>query len=175
MTRKILIVLGALAALVLLVAAVGLALPREHQVTSAVALTAAPEQVWPLVSDPGSLQGHWEELEEVERLPDRDGKPLWRQKAGGFEMRLVVEESVPPTRFVTRIDAPDDATFGGRWIYQLEPMGTGTRVRITEDGWVGNPIFRVMMQAMGTHRTLDGYLTALGRKLGEDVRPEHVP
>lgn len=175
MTRKILIVLGALAALVLLIAAVGLALPREHQATSAVALAAPPEQVWEVVSDPSSLAGTWSELEDVQRLPDRDGKPVWRQNAGGFEMTLIVEEAVPPSRFVTRIDAPEDAAFGGRWIYELAPQGMGTRVRITEDGWVGNPIFRVMMQAMGKHRTLDGYLTALGRKLGEEVRPEHVP
>jgi uncharacterized protein YndB with AHSA1/START domain len=175
MMRKILIILGALAALFLLMAAVGIALPRQHRATSAVAVAADPDQVWALVSDPAALQGFWEELEDVERLPDQDGKPLWRQKAGGFEMRFVVEESTPPTRFVTRIDAAEDAAFGGRWIYELEPMGTGTRVRVTEDGWVRNPLFRVMMHAMGMHRTLDGYLSALGRKLGEDVRPEHLP
>ena len=42
--------------------------------------------------------------------------------------------------------------------HELELEGTGTRVRLTEDGWVRNPIFRVMMYAFGPHRTLDGYL-----------------
>jgi hypothetical protein len=89
-------------------------------------------------------------------------------------MRLIVEEASEPGRLVTRIDAPPDAAFGGTWTYQLEPVDGGTRLTVTEDGYVSNPLFRVMMKAMGVHRTADGYLKALGTKLGEDVTVEHV-
>ena len=90
-------------------------------------------------------------------------------------MGLIVEEATPPRRMVTRIDAPPDAAFGGTWTYQLEPAGPETRLSITEDGYVSNPLFRVMMYAMGgVHRTADGYLRALGTKLGEPVQPVHV-
>ncbi|MGH7561639.1 MAG: SRPBCC family protein [Gemmatimonadales bacterium] len=173
MLRIILIILGILLGLVVLVAVIGLALPRRHRATSSVVLAAPPDSVWAIVSDPNALVGTWSELESAERLPDRDGKPVWRQKTSGFEMVMIVEEAVPATRLVTRIDAPEDATFGGGWVYELAPEGAGTRVSVTEDGWVGNPLFRTMMYAMGVHRTLDGYLTALGTRLGEQVKPEH--
>jgi uncharacterized protein YndB with AHSA1/START domain len=174
MFKKILIVLGVLMALMLLMAAVGFTLPREHRATSSILLQAAPNRVWEVVRDPGALQGVWPELEGARRLPDRDGKEQWEQTAGGFDMRLIVEEALPPTRLVTRIDADTDGPFGGTWTYDLAPQGAGTMVRITEDGWVGNPIFRIVMRTMGVHRTLDGYLAALATKLGEDARPVHL-
>jgi uncharacterized protein YndB with AHSA1/START domain len=174
MLKKILIILGVLAALTLLMAAVGFTLPRQHRATSSIRLQAPPDRVWDIVRDPGALQGVWPELEAARRLPDRDGKELWEQKAGGFDMRLIVEEAVAPTRLVTRIDAEADAPFGGTWTYELTPQAGGTLVRVTEDGWVGNPLFRIAMHAMGLHRTLDGYLTALATRLGEDAAPEHL-
>jgi uncharacterized protein YndB with AHSA1/START domain len=174
MLKKILIVLVVLMALMLLMAAVGFTLPREHQATSSIRLQAPPDRVWEVIRDPGALQGTWAELESSRRLPDRDGKELWEQNAGGFEMRLIIEESVPPSHLVTRIDGAEDASFGGTWTYDLTPQGSGTLVRITEDGWVSNPLFRVAMRVMGPYRTLDGYLAALAMKLREDAAPVHL-
>jgi len=175
--KTVLIVLLVLVALVGIVTAVGLALPRNHQATSRITLPQPPAEVWAVVRDLGSLLGTWKDLKAARRLPtspDQDGKETWEQNAGGFTMRLVVEESDSARRLVTRIDAPPDADFGGRWIYELEPDGAGTRVTVTEDGWVSNPLFRTMMRVMGTHKSVDGYLGALGRKLGQAVRPVHV-
>ncbi len=174
MLKKILIVLGVLAALTLLMAGVGYTLPREHTATSSILLQAPQERVWSVVRDPGALLGTWPELEQSTRLPDRGGIEVWQQRADGFDLTLLVEQAVPPSRLVTRIDAPADADFGGTWTYQLDREGNGTRVRVTEEGWVSNPLFRLMMRAMGPHRTLDGYLTALGAKLGERVTPTHL-
>lgn len=169
----ILRILIGLAVLVALVFAIGLVLPRTHRATSRVTLHKSPAEVWAVVRDLGALQGTWSELKSARRLPDENGKEVWEQNAGGFAMRLIVESAEPPSRLVTRIDAPPDAAFGGTWTYQLAPGGGGTAVSVTEDGYVGNPLFRVMMRVMGTHRTADGYLTALGKKLGEAVSPEH--
>jgi hypothetical protein len=44
---------------------------------------------------------------------------------------------------------------------------------VTEDGWVSNPMFRVISKLMGHHTTLDSYLRALGKKLGEESSPSH--
>jgi hypothetical protein len=41
-------------------------------------------------------------------------------------------------------------------------------------GYVNNPLFRTMMKVMGVHKIADGYLKALGKKLGDTVTPEHV-
>ena len=41
-------------------------------------------------------------------------------------------------------------------------------VTITEDGWVGNPIFRfVSRYVMGHHATMDGMLKDVAKKFGE--------
>jgi len=161
-------------ALVAILFAIGALLPRSHRAASGLTLQQPPAAVWAVVRDLGALQGTWTELKSARRLADSGGKELWEQNAGGWPMRMIVEESTPPARLVTRIDAPADATFGGSWTYVLEPAGSGTRLTITEDGYVSNPLFRLMMKLMGEHRTMDGYLRALGSKLGERVEPAHV-
>jgi hypothetical protein len=102
-------------------------------------------------------------------------REVWEQNAGGFDMRLIVQSDNPPTRLVTRIDADEKAAFGGTWTYTLTPVGGSTTVSVVEDGYVGNPVFRVMMALMGKHRTIDGYLSALADKLDVVAKPEHVP
>ncbi|NIN10341.1 MAG: hypothetical protein GTN62_03355 [Gemmatimonadales bacterium] len=58
------------------------------------------------------------------------------------------------------------------WVSLMQP---GSTITITEDGDIYNPIFRVMSRLfLGYHATMDGYLTALGRKLGEEVTPVHA-
>ena len=86
----------------------------------------------------------------------------------------MIDESVPPEHLVARIDAAPDATFGGIWTYEIRAAAGGSSVTVTEAGYVNNPLFRTMMKLMGVHRTADGYLTALGKKLGETVTPEHM-
>ncbi len=171
------IVLAVVVGLVLLVgvaAAIGMALPREHRATSEVVLARAPDEVWPAVRDLSALQGTWAELESARRVDDPAGREVWEETVDGFAMRFVVVEDEPPARMVTEIDAAEDAAFGGRWIYELTAVEGGTRVRVTEDGWVANPLFRVMLALGGMHGTLDRYLKALGRHFGETVTPAHV-
>lgn len=167
------IVIG-LIAIVGVVFVVGLILPREHRAASRIVLQKPPEEVWPAVRDLGSLVGTWSDLKSAKRLPDEGGREVWEQNAGGFPLRLIIEESTPPARLVTRIDAPADATFGGVWTYEIAPAPGGSTVTVTEEGYVNNPLFRTMMKVMGVHKTADGYLTALGNKLGETVMVEHV-
>jgi hypothetical protein len=56
----------------------------------------------------------------------------------------------------------------------VSPTEGGSTVTVTEAGYVNNPLFRTMMKVMGAHKTADGYLSALGKKFGETVKPEHV-
>jgi hypothetical protein len=61
---------------------------------------------------------------------------------------------------------------GGTWTHELTPDGSGTRLTITERGWVGNPIFRFVSRfVMGQTATIDSYLHALGKRFGEEVKP----
>ena len=161
------------AAVVALLAA-GMLLPREHVAASAVSLRQPAESVWATVRDLGGAPRWWPEVAAATRVTDPAGREVWRQEVGGFPMTLVVTESAAPLRLVTTIEAPPGAAFGGTWTYELTPADGGTRVTVTEAGWIANPFFRVMAHLGGLHRTIDGYLTALGAHFGEAVTPEHV-
>ena len=67
--------------------------------------------------------------------------------------------------------ADPDLPFGGTWTYELKPSGSGTRVTITEDGEVYNPIFRFMSHVFFSQSaTIETYLKSLGKKYGEEVQ-----
>lgn len=172
--KWVLLALGIVVLLVIVVVAWGMSLPRTHRATSEIRLRNSPEEVWAIVRDPAALLGTWPDLKSVRRLEDQAGREIWEEEVGGFPMRLIVSEAVPPSRLVTTIDADPEAAFGGRWVHELEPANGGTRVRVTEDGWIGNPVFRVMANVMGLHRSIDGYLRALGSRLGQEVTPVHL-
>lgn len=173
--RKLILgVVGTVVGLVLLLVIAGLMLPRDHVATSAVSLRQPPESVWLAVRDLGGVPAWWSEVTSAERVPDAAGRESWRQTVSGFAMTFIVQTDEPPRRLVTAIDTTGGAAFGGTWTYQLAPEETGTRVTVTEAGWIANPLFRAMSAIMGQHGTLDGYLVALGRRFGEAVTPEHV-
>ena len=174
--KWVLIVLAAVVGLVILVAAIGSFLPRNHVASSSLTLHQPPDSVWRVIRNLGGVPQWFAEIKTSERLPDAGGVERWQQTvSSNFVMPLEVAESQPPSRLVTRIASPPDAAFGGRWIYEIAPADGGSRITITEDGWVANPIFRVMTYAFfGVHGTLDKYLRALGKKFGEEVDPVHV-
>lgn len=173
--KWVIIVVGGLIAMVGLMALIGAFLPRDHVAASSVELRQSPDSVWRTMRDLASLATWWPDMQESRRVEDSAGREVWSQKMkNGFVMRGIVTESMPPTRFVTTIDAAPGAPFGGSWTYEIEPAGGGSRVTVTERGWVANPIFRFMSRFIfGYHRSQDAYLTALGRKVGEAVSPAH--
>jgi uncharacterized protein YndB with AHSA1/START domain len=174
MRRVALAVAAVLVALGLALVVWGAFLPRQHRVTSEATLARRPEEVWNVIRDLGSMPRWWPEVRESARAAGDGSGEQWRQVVGGFEMTLAVEEERPPQRLVTEIVTPDDSLFGGRWIYELQGAGTGTRVRLTEDGWVGPWPFRTIVWLSGYHASIDDCLTALGRHFGEQVTPRHV-
>ena len=66
---------------------------------------------------------------------------------------------------VTRI-ADTGLAFGGSWTFALQPAASGTRLSITENGEVYNPLFRVMSRFVFGHTaTIDRYLGDLQKHL----------
>ena len=174
--KWILISVGAIIVVVGVIAAWGAMLPRAHVASSAITVRQPPDSVWAVVRDLGSVPTWWRDVKQSVRLPDEGGKERWEQQTGMGPMRLEVAESQPPARLVTRIvTEPGDADFGGTWTYMIVRANGGSRVIITEDGWVANPIFRFLSyQVFGVHGTLDACLTALGVRFGQTVVPEHL-
>jgi hypothetical protein len=172
--RKLLVVLGTIAGLLVLVVAAGFLLPRDHRVASRVVLRAPVDSVWRVVRNLKDVPDFWDDVRTVRREDGPTGDDVWVQAmADGSELRLMIWEDNPPHRFVAEIVAGEGAPFGGRWIYDVERAGGGTAVTVTEDGWVANPVFRKVSLAMGHHGTLDSYLSALARRFGDSVAPTH--
>jgi hypothetical protein len=145
--KWVLIVVGGLAALVGLMALIGAFVSRDHRATSSILLRQPPDTVWKALQEIG---------------------------AGGFDVPIIVVESSAPRRLVTQIDPKAKEPFGGTWTFELTPEASGTRVTVTEAGWISNTIFRFLARSLfGYYGSMDKYLKALGTRLGETVQPAH--
>jgi uncharacterized protein YndB with AHSA1/START domain len=170
--KWVLILVAVLVGLPVLMILVGTVLPREHVAAVAIVLRQPPETVWAVVRDLGAVPQWWPGLRSSERVTGPDGRERWRQVSGGGAMTIVVEEGQPPRRLVSQIEPPPGAPFGGAWIYEIVPEGDGSRVTVTEQGWVANPLFRFLSRfVFGHYRTLESYARALGRRFNEEVTP----
>jgi len=174
--RWALIAIGSLVAIVGVVAAVGAALPKGHQASVAARIARPAAEVWATIVDFGSWTAWNQEIQRMERLPDREGQAVWvmHDKNGKMPTR-VLEATAPdgprPGRLVTRIDDPT-LPFGGTWTWEVTPAGEQADVRITEDGEIYNPMFRFMARfVFGYEGTAKAFLAALGKKLGKPAAP----
>ena len=147
----------------------GMRLPREHTVVRTMRLGAPRQAVWQAITD-FSKQTEWRaNLKSVERLPDRDGLPVWREsyKRMGSET-LVTEQFIPPT-YLVRTIADDKGPMSGSWEFSLltNPVGGGTAITLTERGSVRNPFVRFIAHDVMKYRYIDKYLRQLAAKFGE--------
>lgn len=149
-------VLGAIVAVVGVAALVGAVLPRNHVASSPITLRQPQDSVRAAIRDLGAVPSWWSDVKRSDRLPDQDGRERWEQQTGMGSMPLEITESQPPSRLVTRIASPPGAAFGGTWTYEIAATDGGSRITITEDGW------------------MDGYLRALGTRFGETVEPQRT-
>jgi hypothetical protein len=194
------VVIGVLVLLVAVVALIGMTLPQDHVAARTVRVRQTPEQVFAIISDVERVPTWRADVTRVEILPSDNGRMMFREH-GSDAITYRVEASEPPRRRVVRI-ADANLPYGGTWTYDVTPLApaaaaseaaaartvsagpapstgggptTLTQITITERGEVYNPIFRFMSRFVFSHHaTIDAYLTALGKKLGEPVTPETV-
>ncbi|HXN63715.1 MAG TPA: SRPBCC family protein [Candidatus Acidoferrales bacterium] len=168
-------IFGSLAAIIAIVALIGALLPRDHVATRSAQFSEPPAAVWQAITNYDDFPKWRCGVLHVERLPDRDGHPVWLERgkhdAIPYEaLEAVAPDGEAPGRLVVKIADPK-LPFGGSWTYEVAANGGGTRLRITERGEVYNPIFRFVSRfVIGETKTMDDYLTALGRKYGETIR-----
>jgi uncharacterized protein YndB with AHSA1/START domain len=166
---RIVVVLGGL---VLVVLAIGFMRPKSHTARTRSKLAAAPDVVWAALSDYERWAEWNAEIRNVERLPDRDGRTVLLVEGSWGKAPTTLAVWEPPNRLVTDMGA---GGFSGRWTWELSPSSAGgTVLTITEEGVVGNPLFRAMMMLHDNHATMMGYHRALAKRLGEVVEPEKV-
>lgn len=168
--KYVLLIIVVAVVLVGIVVLIGALLPKSHVASRRAQFKQPPGMIWEAITDYAGAVAWRPELKAVDRLPDRDGRPVWREvDKHGQAMPLETIEATPPRRLVRRIADPD-LPFGGSWTYEVGPVESGSRLTITEDGEVYNPIFRFASRFIFGHTaTIDGYLKALGKKFGEEV------
>ena len=172
----ILYVVAGLVGLVVLMAVVGYTLRPDHLAARTADVPGAPAAVYALIRDLERLPTWRKDLKRIELLPPVDGKRSFREHGRQGAITFVVDEDQPPAgdrpgRMVTRI-ADDKLPFGGRWIIEVAPAGGGSRVTVTEDGFVKNLVFRFLSRTVfSLTSTLEHWLRALGRHLGAEVTP----
>ena len=156
-------VVGSLVVLVLIVVGIGYALPQSHVATREVTVPAPPGELFALIATPADYPKWRSGVDSVELLPSEGGKERFRELGDNGPLLMRVEERVPDTRLVTVI-ADSTLPFGGKWTYQVTPSGSGTTLRITEDGEVYNPVFRFMARFVFGHTaTMEKYLADVER------------
>jgi hypothetical protein len=161
--RILILVGGLLVALILLLIAIGYALPIGHVATRETRLGAPPERVFGVLRDVERFPTWRSDVKSVDVLATTPAL-RWRER-GDNDITFEMETVEPPRKIVTRI-ADKTLPFGGSWTYELSPQDGGTRLVITENGEVYNPLFRFMSRFVFGHTaTLERYIEDLGRYL----------
>ena len=157
------IAVACLGLLVGLIAIVGFFLPQDHVASGRATFNRPAQDVWATITDVQSFPAWRSNVSRVEVL---GREPLrWREVGSDDTLTFAVVETQPPSRLVSEI-ADTDLPFGGRWVYELKPSGTGTELVITEHGQVYNPIFRFASRfVLGHTATIDAYLADLRKRL----------
>ncbi len=103
-------------------------------------IEATPEVVFAVVSEPDHVRRWWPDEAEYDPAPGGTGRIGFRKNADEIAWeQFTVVESVPPQRFVFRWTHTEGtaAELGNSFlvVFELEPEGSGTRVRLTETGF----------------------------------------
>ena len=144
---------------------VGLLLPKRHAASRRAVYRATPEQLYALISGNQSWRP---QVARFESVTDSHGRELQKETdRRGRTITYEITDAVPLQGLKRQI-AGRDLPYSGTWTYALQPLEGMTEVRITEDGEVGNPVFRFVSRFIIGHTyTIDQYLEALGRATGQ--------
>ena len=144
---------------------VGWLLPDRHRASRQATFRAAPATVWELITNVEAFPSWRGDVKTVERLPDRDGRPVWVEE--GSNGRITWPSTQRNRRACSCVRIADlDLPFGGTWTYEIAPRSGGSTLTITEDGEIYNPMFRVMSRfVFGYESTITSYLKAAEKRL----------
>jgi len=164
----VLVAIIAVVGLAVFAVIVGLFLPPEHVASRTLRVERPPEVIWQVITDYADQPIWRSELSAIERLPDRQGHQVWRERhQQGRPITLEIAETIRPRRLVTRI-ADEGGPFSGRWEFDITPAGSGSQVTITEFGRLPNPFFRFVSRfIIGQTAFIEQYLSGLASKFGE--------
>lgn len=161
------ILVGSLLVLIGSVFVLGTLLPRDHVAVASTTVPKPAEEVWNLIRRPGDAPSWRPSIKKIEPIEGpADAPTAWIEHSSSGKLKFNVVRDDPPRLLETRID-DSGLPFGGSWTFELTPDGAGTKVRITERGFIKLPPFRVIAKFfMGYHGSIRTYLTDLSKKCG---------
>jgi len=161
--RSVILVLLALAT----VSLIGLTFGSQQTVSARAVLERPPETIWRVLLDLDGLPLWRSDLRGVERLPDQDGRPAWRETSAAGTRIMEVASAEPPSRLVLRRAEP-----GGLPLrtVELAPAGRGTLVTVSERMRVVNPVRRVYYRLLPPRAAIIRFLRDLEQRLGSGRR-----
>ena len=130
--KIVLIVLGALVAIVLLVVVVGWSLPVKHRASrQATYPVTSPESLYAAITSVEAFPTWRSKITGVERVASPTGVRSYRETGSDGAILYVVDEEVPSRRLVSRIADPS-LPFGGTWTFELSNSASGTAVTLVD-------------------------------------------
>jgi len=170
--KLFLVIVTVVFALIIAVLVIGAFLPKNHVASRQIVLHSSPEEVYRTVRDFSAAPAWRPDLERVEMLATTDNQVRFREHGDQGAITYDLIEDRAGEKIVTRI-ADLDLGYAGSWTYTFTKEMAGTRVQITETGEVSNILFRFLSRFIFGHTsTMEKYLTALGKKFGEEVTPQ---
>jgi uncharacterized protein YndB with AHSA1/START domain len=139
-----------------------------------------PAAVWRLLTDHAAEPRWLPAFGTVSRQPDIAGHEVWTHTSPdrSFSATVMTVSVVPNVRYerlLLRDHQPRNSSWDGRWIYELEPAGAGTRLAITEYGWTdGFPFFIVQRVLAEPDAFLQYYARMIGRALNDPAEIQVV-
>ena len=145
----------------------GMMLPRDHVATRIGTYHVPPEKVWAAITDVDAMPSWRIGLKGVTRLPEMNGLPAHIEDTAAGKLKIETQSMEPPRKLVNRIGG-ENLPFGGTWTFDVTPTADRSTLRITENGYVTNPIFRFIGRFfIGYTSEMEKYLTGLAQHFGE--------
>lgn len=153
----------------LVMAGIGATLEPTQVATRQAVFGRTPEEVWVVIS---RFDRSPEWRTDVDGVVIESGAPIRFVEMGPQgPVPLEVTEQERPHKQVL-MTADPTLPFSGAWTYELVPVDEGTRLTLTEERTLDNPLYRFVARVfMDPAATVDTYLVDLGRHFGEDVQP----
>jgi hypothetical protein len=173
MLRRIVkVALGMAGAMMLGLVLVMAFMRRDHKVELIVTYQKSPPTaVWRLLTDHAAEPTWLPAFGSVVREPNLAGHDVWTHTSRdqAFRFTLMTVSATVERRYerlLLRDNQPRNESWDGRWVYELQPHGAGTILRITEYGWTdGIPFFIMQRVLANPDRFLKYYAEMLGRAL----------
>ncbi|TGK62500.1 polyketide cyclase [Leptospira wolffii] len=139
----------------------GYLLPRDHQASAERSYSISQKVLFDSIRNFSDYPTWRTGLESIEK----ESETTWIElDSHGNRIRFGIVEEASPSRLKTKI-LSDDLPFGGGWEFEISPEDRGSKLRITETGFVTNPLFRILSKfVFGHDATMRTFLADLDRK-----------